>query len=75
MEMLRSLRGDKHEFCLTVIKFKHVRSCDVRCLQEVRWRGQDARMLAMKRRRHKLWWSGKDGVSGVEVLVKGDLCL
>ena len=24
MEMLRSLRGDKHEFCLTVIKFKHV---------------------------------------------------
>ena len=27
MEMLRSLRGDKHEFCLTVIKFKHVRSC------------------------------------------------
>ena len=23
MEMLRSLRGDKHEFCLTVIKFKH----------------------------------------------------
>ena len=26
MEMLRSLRGDKHEFCLTVIKFKHVRS-------------------------------------------------
>ena len=30
-------------------------------------------MLAMKRRRYKLWWSGKDGVSGVEVLVKGDL--
>ena len=27
MEMLRSLRGDKHEFCLTVINFKHVRSC------------------------------------------------
>ena len=27
MEMLRSLRGDKQEFCLTVIKFKHVRSC------------------------------------------------
>ena len=24
MEMLGSLRGDKHEFCLTVIKFKHV---------------------------------------------------
>ena len=27
MEMLRSLRGDKHEFCLVVIKFKHDRSC------------------------------------------------
>ena len=27
MEMLRSFRGDKHEFCLFVIKFKHVRSC------------------------------------------------
>ena len=27
MEMLSSLRGDKHEFCLVVIKFKHVRSC------------------------------------------------
>ena len=27
MEMLRSLRGDKHEFCLTVIKYRHVRSC------------------------------------------------
>ena len=27
MEMLRSFKGDKHEFCLAVIKFKHVRSC------------------------------------------------
>ena len=24
MEMLRSFRGDKHEFCLAVIKFRHV---------------------------------------------------
>ena len=24
MEMLSSIRGDKHEFCLVVIKFKHV---------------------------------------------------
>ena len=23
MEMLSSLRGDKHEFCLVVIKYKH----------------------------------------------------
>ena len=27
MEMLSSFRGDKHEFCLVVIKFRHVRSC------------------------------------------------
>ena len=27
MEMLRSLRSDKHEFCLVVIKFMRVRSC------------------------------------------------
>ena len=27
MEMLSSIRGDKREFCLVVIKFKHVRSC------------------------------------------------
>ena len=27
MEMLGSSVGDKHEFCLAVIKFKHVRCC------------------------------------------------
>ena len=27
MEMFSSFRGDKHEFCLVVIKLKHVRSC------------------------------------------------
>ena len=27
MEMLSFLGCDKHEFCLVVIKFKHVRSC------------------------------------------------
>ena len=27
MGMLRSFRGDKHEFCLVVIKSKHVGSC------------------------------------------------
>ena len=34
MEMLGSFRGDKHEFGLAVIKFKHVRSCpsfDITC--------------------------------------------
>ena len=27
MEMLGSFRGDKHEFCLAVNTFNHVRSC------------------------------------------------
>ena len=45
---------------------------DVCCLLEVRWRGQGARM---KGRRYKLWWSGKgDGVGGVRVMVKEELC-
>ena len=44
------------------------------CLQEVRWRGQGARMLRMKRKRHKLCWCGKgDGVGGVGVMVKQEL--
>ena len=32
-------------------------------------------MLGMKGRRYKLWWSGKrDGVGGVGVMVKEELC-
>ena len=32
-------------------------------------------MLGMKGRRYKLWWSGKrNGVDGVGVEVKEDLC-
>ena len=45
------------------------------CLQEVRWRGQRYRMLEMKGRRYKLWRSGKgDGVGGVGVMVKEQIC-
>ena len=48
---------------------------DVCCLQEVRCRGQGASMLGMKGRRYKLSWSGKgDGVGGVGVMVKEELC-
>ena len=48
---------------------------DVCCLQEVRWNGQGDRILWMKGRRYKLWWSGKgDGVGGVGVMVKEELC-
>ena len=51
------------------------RMIDVCCLQEVRWRGQGARMQGMKGRRYKLQWSGKgDGVGGVGVMVKEQLC-
>ena len=35
------------------------------CLQDMRWRGHDARMQGMKRRRYKLWLGKGDGVGGV----------
>ena len=45
------------------------------CCLQVRWRGQGARMLGMKREKYMLWWSGKrDGVGGVGVMVKEELC-
>ena len=48
---------------------------DAYCVQEVRWRGQGAWMLGMKRKRYKLWWSGRgDGVGCVGVMVKEELC-
>ena len=51
------------------------RMIDVCCLQAVRWRGQGASMLGMKGRRYKPWLSGiGDGVGGVGVMVKEELC-
>ena len=45
------------------------------CLQEVRWRGQGARFIGIRSRRCKLWWSGNnDGIGGVGILVKEELC-
>ena len=47
------------------------RMIDVRSLQEVRRRGQVAKMLRMKGRRYKQWWPAKgDGVGGVGFMVK-----
>ena len=43
------------------------------CLQEVRWRGQGARMMGMTGMRYKLYLSG-DGVGRVGVMVKDELC-
>ena len=40
-------------------------------MQEVRWREKGARILGMKGRRYKLWWSGKgDGDGGVEDVAR-----
>ena len=45
------------------------------CLHEVRWREHCARILGMKGRRYEQWWSGKeDGVGGVGVMVRVELC-
>ena len=44
------------------------------CLQEVRWRGQGARLPGCRARRYKLWWSGNNyGIGGVGISVK-ELC-
>ena len=38
-------------------------------------RRQGARFVGIKGRRYKLWWSGNnDGIGGVEILVKEELC-
>ena len=45
------------------------------CLQEVIRRGQGARMLWMKGRGYRLWWSERgDRVGGVGVMVKDERC-
>ena len=47
---------------------------DVCYLQDVRLRGQGARMLGMKGKRCKLWWSRKrDRVGCVVAMVKDEL--
>ena len=67
---LGSLSGNEGDVCEELRK----RMIDVCCLQKVRWRGQGARMLGMKRI-YKLCWSGKgDGVGSVGVMVKEEMC-
>ena len=59
---LDSLCGKEGDVCEELRK----RMIDVCCLQEVRCRGQGARMLGIKERRYKLWWSENGtGAGGV----------
>ena len=44
------------------------------CLQKVRCRGQRARFVSITSRTYELWWSENDGIKGVEILVKEELC-
>ena len=68
---VRSMTGRGTEVCEELRK----RRMDVCCLQEVRWRGHGAQLMGVKGRRYKLWWSGNsDGIGGVGVLVKEELC-
>ena len=48
---------------------------DMCCLQKVRWRGQRARFVGCRERRYKLGWSeNNDGIGGIGILVKEELC-
>ena len=50
------------------------RKVDVCCIQEVRWKGQEARFVGTLGRRYKLWWSGNDaGFGRVGILVKEEI--
>ena len=61
-----SLCGRKTEVCEELRK----RKVDVYCIQEVRWKGQEAPFVGTSGRRYKLWWSGNDaGFGGVGILV------
>ena len=67
-----SVSGKGGEVCEELRK----RMIDVCCLSEVRGRVQGARMPGLNGKRYNLlWWSGKgDGIGGVGVMVKEELC-
>ena len=65
-----SLCGRKTEVCKELRK----RRVDVCCMQEVRWKGQGARLVGTSGRRYKLWWSRNDaGFAGIGILVKEEI--
>ena len=46
---------------------------DIRCLQEVRYRGQGTRVYGGEEK-YKFWWSrSEEGRNGVGIMVKEDL--
>ena len=48
------------------------RKVDVCCVQEVRWRGASARLIAGKNNKYKIYWVGNNlGLGDVEILVAG----
>ena len=65
-----SMRGKGVEICEELRK----RRVDVCCVQEVRWRGEGARMMGVEGRKYKLWWKGnRDGVGGGGSSGKGGI--
>ena len=64
------LNGKGLEICEELRK----KNVDLRCLQEVRWRGCVARLIGLQGRKHKFWWSGnQEGYGEAGVLVKEEL--
>ena len=66
-----SICGRETEVCEELRK----RKVDVCSLQEVKWRGGEARFFDVKGRRYKLWWCGNYAkTGGVDISVKEELC-
>ena len=64
-----SLSGRSRE---VVDMFKR-RKVDIRCLQEVRYRGQGTRVYGGEEK-YKFWWrESEEGRNGVGIIVKEDL--
>ena len=56
-------------------KLLRKRKVDVCFLQEVRRKELGAQFVGNRGRRYKLWWTGNnDGIGGVGILVKEELC-
>ncbi|XP_065318841.1 uncharacterized protein LOC135926838 [Gordionus sp. m RMFG-2023] len=52
-----------------VIDVLHRRHIDVCCIQEIRWKGNGARLIGKISEKYKFWQGSNDGKAGVGVLV------